>query len=164
MQLYEVSFKIEHRDTFEIGKILVTGSDKDEAIKKTAYHLDLNKFTNIRFNIIKIKPQFYQLDRTKIRKYVPKYDENGNIIRKPKKFKSTYMIAICAEIFTESREMALQIIGKHIKMLNENPNYKDDRIPTFEYEIEEKSTFTQGLQQPYIDKQSIFKEITLYRS
>jgi hypothetical protein len=156
MQLYEVRFKIEHEDSFEIGKCIVTGNDEDEAIRKATFHLDLARHKRITLNISKLKPQIYQLDRHTIRK------EKSMEKAYEGKVRSNYLIAIAAEIYTASKELALNSICRHLKNVSRNPNYKNDIIPLFEMEIEEKCFITQGLQQPYIDKQSIFKEVQFY--
>lgn len=178
MQLYEVSFKIEHEESFELGKIIVNGEDQNDAVKRVIYYCDLYDFAqNISFKVQKLKPQCYQISRQPVpkEKPAPKVITYESIVaslsgtpetvqvKTVKKFKQAYLIAIAAEVFCESQPIALDIIRHHIGNYAKNPKLKDTRVPVFEVECEEKSTLTQGLQQPYIDKQSIYTATRIFR-
>ena len=155
MELYIVAYKRDIGDVIEIGKCIVTGDSVENAIQKAAYHSDLNERTTT-FKCTKLKPQIFSLDRAKIKK--TSSPGKGLPIKR-----SIYSVSIDGQV-SATDEIAAVMAISHFSI--EKAKGKDGRaqhnVIEFDARVEKVASPTNGLSQPYVEKQAIYKNTQIF--
>ena len=105
MQMYEVSFQVHWQDFLDIGKVLVCASDNQCAADTVRFHLGLPTSKTV-FDVKRIKPSIWQLDRHEIYKQSKTHSSNKKADPKGK-----YLIKLTAGVMAASESHACRLIG-----------------------------------------------------
>lgn len=158
MQLYDLRFQSHYPDMVDCGRLLVVAGSQDEAVKKALMFLNVPGSTTT-FQIDKVKPALFQLDRTEVFK---------NVYRKDNKVaglfpKVAFVLNAVLMVKAKSESSAWMKAANYLRNKTQNSRFTDNDIETCDISAERVSKTGIELKAPMIERQAIYKETQIFR-
>ena len=152
--MYQVSFQTHYEDIIDAGKVLVVARDQEDAANRARFFLDLPG-SQTTFDIMRIKPNFFQLDRTEIFKNKAARGVKGLAP------KDRFILTITAGVRALDEAQVLRKIGHAVLARCASHKAKIEKdISEFEVTCDRLGARPRS---PQIDNQAIYKETRFFQ-
>lgn len=157
MQLYDIRFQTHYPDMADCGRLLVVAGTQDEAIKKALMFLEVPGSATT-FQVDKIKPAIFQMDRTEVFKNVYRKEaKTGGFLPKV-----SFVLNAILMVKARTETAAWHKAANYLLNKTRNSRFTDDNIETCEIHAERISKTGIELKSPMIERQAIYKETRIF--
>lgn len=159
VQLYDLRFQTHYPDMADCGRLLVVAGTQDEAVSKALMFLGVPGSATT-FQIDKIKPAIFQMDRTEVFKNVYRKEtkEAGGFLPKV-----SYVLNAVLMVKARTETAAWRKAANYLLNKTRNSRFTDNNIESCEINAERQSRTGAELKSPMIERQAIYKETRIFR-